>query len=51
MLIAIVLALQYTEKHIPNVGYYISIGFFMAFLIEIALRIFTKRIIKQQIFS
>ena len=51
MLVAIVLALQYTAKHIPNVGYYIAIGFFMAFLIEIALRIFTKRTIKQQSFS
>ena len=51
MLIAIVLALQYTAKHIPNVGYYIAIGFFLAFLIEIALRIFTKRTIKQQSFS
>jgi len=50
MLIAIVLALQYTAKHIPNVGYYIAIGFFIAFLIEIALRIFTKRTIKQQSF-
>ena len=50
MLIAIVLALQYTAKHIPNVGYDIAIGFFMAFLIEIVLRIFTKRTIKQQSF-
>jgi len=50
MLIAIVLALQYTAKHIPNVGYYIALGFVMAFLIEIALRIFTKRTIKQQSF-
>lgn len=51
MLIAIVLAMQYTAKHIPNVGYDIAIGFFIAFLIEIALRIFTKRTIKQQSFS
>ena len=51
MLIAIVLALQYTAKHIPNVGYDIAIGFFIAFLIEIALRLFTKRIIKRQSFS
>jgi len=51
MLIAIVLALQYTAKHIPNIGYDIAIGFFIAFLIEITLRIFTKRTIKQQSFS
>ena len=51
MLIAIILALQYTAKHIPNVGYYIAIGFVIAFLIEVALRIFTKRTVKQQSFS
>ena len=48
MLTAIVLALQYTSKHIPNVGYNIAAGFFIAFLIEIALRLFTKRTIKKQ---
>ncbi|ADN08947.1 APC family permease [Sulfurimonas autotrophica] len=50
MFIAIILALQYTSKHIPNVGYYIAIGFVLAFLIEIGLRILTKRIIKKQTF-
>jgi len=47
--IAIVLALQYTSKHIPNVGYFIVVGFVMAFLIEIGLRLVTKRVIKKQI--
>ncbi len=50
MFIAIILALQYTSKHIPNVGYYIAIGFILAFLIEICLRILTKRTIKKQTF-
>jgi len=50
MFTAIILALQYTSKHIPNVGYDIAIGFVLAFLIEIGLRIFTKRTIKQQTF-
>ncbi|MDQ7044205.1 MAG: APC family permease [Sulfurimonas sp.] len=49
MLSAIVLALEYTSKNIPNVSYYIAAGFFISFLIEIGLRIFTKRVIKQQI--
>ncbi|QOP45448.1 APC family permease [Sulfurimonas paralvinellae] len=48
MLTAIVLALQYTSKHIPNVGYFIAAGFFLAFLIEIGLRLFTHRTIKKQ---
>ncbi len=48
MLTAIVLALQYTSKHIPNVGYFIAVGFFLAFVIEIALRLFTHRVIKKQ---
>ena len=37
--ITIVLALNYTSKHIPNVGYFIASGFVLAFLIEIALRL------------
>lgn len=45
---AIILALQYTSKHIPNVGYYIAIGFILALLIEVGLRLVTKRVIKQQ---
>jgi len=50
MFIAIILALQYTSKHIPNVGYYIAIGFVLAFFIEIGLRMLTKRTIKKQTF-
>jgi len=47
--IAIVLALNYTSKHIPNVGYFIaSLGAFVAIL-EIGLRLVTKRVIKKQI--
>ena len=50
MLTAIVLALQYTSKNIPNVGYFIAGGFFLAFLIEISLRLFTHRVIQKQTF-
>ncbi len=46
--LAIILALQYTSKHIPSVGYFIAGGFVIAFIIEIVLRIFTKRIVKKQ---
>jgi len=46
--LAIGLALSYTSKHIPTVGYYIAGGFFVAFLIEVSLRLITKRVIKKQ---
>lgn len=46
--IAIVLALQYTSKHIPNVGYYIAGGFVLAFIIEVVLRLTTKRVVSKQ---
>ena len=49
MATAIIFALEYTSKHIPNVGYFIAGAFFLAFIIEVALRIFTKRIITKQI--
>ncbi len=45
---AIVLALHYTSKHIPAVGYYIVGGFVLAFLIEIVLRLTTQRVVKKQ---
>ncbi len=45
---AIGLALHYTSKHIPSVGYYIAGGFLLAFLIEIFLRLFTKRVVRKQ---
>ncbi len=50
MFAAIILALQYTSKHIPNVGYFIAGAFFLAFLIEIGLRLFTHRVIQKQTF-
>lgn len=46
--VAIVLALQYTSKHIPDVGYFIAAGFLLAFIIEIGLRLITKRVITKQ---
>jgi len=46
---AIILALNYTSKHIPNVGYFIAVGFIVAFVIEVLLRGFTKRVVKKQI--
>ena len=49
IIVAIVLALGYTSKHIPNVAYFIVGGFVLAFSIEIGLRIVTKRVIKKQI--
>ncbi len=49
IVIAIVLALSYTSKHIPNVGYFISAGFVLAFILEIGLRLTTKRVILKQI--
>ncbi len=46
--IAIVLALSYTSKHIPHVGYFIAGGFVVAFLLEITLRLITKRVVLKQ---
>ena len=46
--VAIVLALQYTSKHIPNVGYFIAAGFVLALVIEIGFRLITKRVISKQ---
>jgi len=46
--LAIILALNYTSKHIPNVGYFIAGGFVLAFAIEIGLRLMTKRVISPQ---
>jgi len=47
--ISIILALNYTAKHIPDVGYFIAGGFILAFLLEIGLRLVTKRVVKKQI--
>ena len=48
IVIAIVLALMYTSKHIPHVGYFIAGGFVLAFVLEIGLRLITKRVISRQ---
>ena len=47
--LAIILALRYTSKHIPDVGYFIAGGFVLAFIIEVALRLVTKRVVRKQI--
>jgi len=47
--ITIILALNYTSKHIPNVGYFIAGGFVVAFLLEVSLRLITKRVVTRQI--
>ncbi len=49
IIIAIVLALNYTHQHIPNVGYFIAGGFVLAFFLEIALRLINKRVISKQV--
>jgi amino acid transporter len=46
--VTIILALNYTSRHIPDVGYAIAIGFVLAFIIEIALRLLTRRVVKKQ---
>ncbi len=45
---AITLALQYTSKHIPDVGYMVAGGFVIAFTIEIGLRLVNKRVVQKQ---
>ena len=47
--ITIILALIYTSKHIGNVGYFIVVGFIVAFVLEIMLRLITKRVVSKQI--
>jgi amino acid transporter len=46
--IAVILALNYTSTHIPDVGYFVVGGFVVAFGIEIALRLITRRVIRKQ---
>ncbi len=46
--ITIILALIYTSKHIGNVGYFIVVGFIVAFVLEIMLRLITKRVVSKQ---
>jgi len=47
--LAIILALNYTNRHIPHVGIFIASGFVLAFLLEVILRLTTKRVVKKQI--
>jgi len=47
--ITIVLALIYTSKHISGIGYYIVGGFVLSYILEMALRLITKRKILKQI--
>ena len=44
----IVLALHYSAKHIHHIGYYIAGAFVVAFLLEVILRLTTKRVIRKQ---
>lgn len=46
--LAIALALGYTSKHIPNVGSILAFGFIVAFLIEVTLRLVSKRVVLKQ---
>ena len=47
--LVIIFALNYTSKHIPNLGYYIAGAFIVSFLLEVTLRLVTKRVIRRQI--
>ena len=46
--ITIVLALIYTSKHISGIGYYVVGGFVLSYILEMALRLITKRKILKQ---
>jgi len=46
--ITIVLALIYTSKHISGIGYYVVGGFVLSYILEMALRLVTKRKILKQ---
>jgi amino acid transporter len=43
------LTLDYTRRHDPAIGYYLLGAFVLCFLVEVSLRIFTKRIVTRQI--
>jgi amino acid transporter len=47
--IVIILALHYSSKHFNNIGYYLAGAFILAFIIEVSLRLITKRVIRKQI--
>jgi amino acid transporter len=42
-------AIYYTQEQIPHFGFYIVMGFVLAFILEVILRLFTNRVIKKQI--
>ena len=46
--VTIVLALIYTSKHISGIGYYVVGGFVLSYILEMALRLVTKRKILKQ---
>ena len=46
--ITIVLALIYTSKHISGIGYYVVGGFVLSYILEMALRLVTKRKVLKQ---
>lgn len=46
--VAIMLALYYTSEHIPNVGFFLIGGLGLSVIIEIGLRVITKRVIIKQ---
>ncbi len=48
LMITIVLALIFTSKHVANIGYYIVGGFLLSYVLEILLRVTTKRKILKQ---
>ncbi len=43
------MTLVYTSRHEPMIGYYLFGAFSLAFLVEIGLRLATKRIVSRQI--
>lgn len=44
-------AVVYTSRSMPNIVYYIGIGFFTAFIFEVALRLVNERKVRKQIIS
>jgi len=46
--VAIVLALNYTSRHIPHIGYFMIAGLILSFVIEIGLRLTTERVVSKQ---
>ena len=51
IVLAIGLALNYTSKHIPSIGYIVAGGFIFAFVLEVLLRLTTHRVVQKQTVS